>query len=173
MTTVNEMPDEQARPPGARVQEVITAAAAVGVDVRPRRYPEGTRTAADAAAAIGCEVADICKSIVLTADDGPVLVLTSGANRVDLHRVADLLGASGLRRATAEEVRSATGQAIGGTAPFGHPTPLRILVDRDLLDRQQIWAAAGTPDTVFPLSPDDLVAATGGKVADVAVHPSR
>lgn len=170
---MSEAFDGRGRAVPPRVQQVMTAAAEVGVDVRPRRYPEGTRTAADAAAAIGCEVGAICKSIVLTADDGPVLVLTSGANRVDVERVADLLGTSGVRRATADEVRSATGQAIGGTAPFGHPAPLRVLVDRDLLGHAQVWAAAGTPDTVFPLSSDDLVTATRGRVADVAATRSR
>lgn len=137
-------------------------------DVAVQRFPAGTRTAADAAAAIGCDVAQIVKSLVFTADDEPVLVLTSGANRVDTGAVAGLLGADRVAKADADQVRTATGFAIGGTPPFGHPAPLRTLVDRDLLDHEVVWAAAGTPDSVFPLSPDVVVACSNGTVADVA-----
>ncbi len=137
-------------------------------EVDVHRYPAGTRTAADAAAAIGCDVAQIVKSLVFAADGEPVLVLTSGANRVDVERVADLLGATRVTKADADLVRSATGFAIGGTPPFGHPAPLPTLVDRDLLDHEVVWAAAGTPDSVFPLSPDVVVRRSGGRVADVA-----
>lgn len=136
--------------------------------VEIRRYPAGTRTAADAAAAIGCDVAQIVKSLVFAADGEPVLVLTSGANRVDVDRVAELLGAARVTKADADLVRSATGFAIGGTPPFGHPAPLPTLVDRDLLDHEIVWAAAGTPDSVFPLAPDVVVVRSGGTVADVA-----
>lgn len=137
-----------------------------GVEVR--RYPAGTRTAADAAAAIGCDVAQIVKSLVFTADGEPVLVLTSGANRVDVQAVARHLGAGQVRKADAAVVRTATGFAIGGTPPFGHATPLRALVDRDLLEHDVVWAAAGTPDAVFPLSPQVLVQRSGASVAGVA-----
>lgn len=133
-----------------------------------RRYPAGTRTAAAAAAAIGCDVAQIVKSLVFAADGQPVLVLTSGRNRVDADRVADLLGVTHVHKADADLVRSATGYAIGGTPPFGHLAPLRTLVDRDLLDHDELWAAAGSPDSVFPLTPDELLTRTGGTVADVA-----
>lgn len=153
------------KPASARV---VAAAAERGLDIAISRFPEGTRTAADAAAAIGCEVGAIAKSIVLMGDDGPLLVLTSGVNRVDSDKAAAAAGASGVRRADADEVRAATGYAIGGTAPFGHPSELTILADRDLLAFDTVWAAAGTPDSVFPLTPDELVRATGATVADVA-----
>lgn len=137
-------------------------------EVEVRRYPAGTRTAADAAAAIGCDVAQIVKSLVFDADGEPVLVLTSGANRVDVDDVATHLGAGRVGKADADLVRDATGFAIGGTPPFGHPTPLTTLVDRDLLSHQLLWAAAGTPDSVFSLTPRTLVERSGGTVADIA-----
>jgi prolyl-tRNA editing enzyme YbaK/EbsC (Cys-tRNA(Pro) deacylase) len=149
-------------------RSVIEAAAARGVDVAIRRFPAGTRTAVDAAAAIGCEVAAICKSIVLASDAGPLVVLTSGANRVSYAKVAGVLGCAGVRRADAEEARTATGYPIGGTAPFGHPVDLPLLLDEDLLGFDEVWAAAGTPDTVFPVEPRRLLTATGATVADVA-----
>jgi len=153
---------------GASTRRVVEAAAAAGVSIAVRRFPEGTRTAADAAAAIGCPVAAIAKSIVLVGDDVPLVVLTSGANRVDYTKVAGVLGADAVRRATAEEAKAATGYAIGGTAPFGHPQPLTMLLDEDLLALPVLWAAAGTPDTVFPIEPRALLEATGARVADVA-----
>ena len=147
---------------------VIDAAAAQGVEVVVSRFPEGTRTAADAAAAIGCAVDAIAKSIVLHDDEGALLVLTAGGNRVDYGKVAAVLGGGTVRRATAEEAREATGYAIGGTAPYGHPTPLRTLMDATLMDFEVVWAAAGTPDTVFPIAPQVLADTTGAPVADVA-----
>ena len=152
----------------ARSQQVVAAGAAAGLAIQVQRFPEGTRTAADAAAAVGCPVGAIAKSIVLMSDGGPVLVLTSGSNRVDYGKVAAALDMTGVRRADADEARAATGFAIGGTAPWGHPAPLPILCDRDLTTYDVVWAAAGTPDTVFPLSPDDLVRVSGATVADVA-----
>jgi prolyl-tRNA editing enzyme YbaK/EbsC (Cys-tRNA(Pro) deacylase) len=149
-------------------RRVVEAAAAVGVSVAVTRFPAGTRTAADAAAAIACEVGAIVKSIVLSSDAGPLVVLTSGGNRVAYAKVEAELGVTGVRRAAAEEARAATGYPIGGTAPVGHPEPVPMLIDRDLLAYEEVWAAAGTPDTVFPLSPDQLVAMTGAPVADVA-----
>ena len=152
----------------ASTQRVVAAGAAAGLTIHVQRFPAGTRTAADAAAAVGCPVGAIAKSIVLMSDAGAVLVLTSGANRVDYDKVAAVLGLTGVRRADATEAREATGYAIGGTAPWGHPAPLPILCDRDLTEHPVVWAAGGTPDTVFPLSPDDLVRAAGATVADVA-----
>lgn len=149
-------------------QRVIAAAAAAGLDISVRRFPEGTRTAADAAQAVGCDVGAIAKSIVLMSDTGPVLVLTSGSNRADYDKVAAAAGIRGVRRADAEEARVATGFPIGGTAPWGHPAPLAVLCDEDLLRHDTVWAAAGTPETVFPLSPADLVRVAGAVVADVA-----
>ena len=147
----------------ARVEE---AARALGLTIEVRRFPEGTKTAADAARAVGCEVSQIVKSLVLVADGEPFLALTSGAHRADTGRLAALVGASEVRRASPEEARSATGFAIGGTPPFGHPEPLRVLVDTDLLSLPEVWAAAGTPDAVFRIAPDQLLAVSGGTPAD-------
>lgn len=150
------------------VDRFLQAAAELGVEVVTQHYPEGTRTAADAAAAIGCGVAQIVKSLVFMADDAPLLVLTSGANRVDTHKVAAAVGATAVRKANADQVRSATGFAIGGTPPFGHPAPITTLIDPDLLDFDVVYAAAGTPDTNFGIAPPTLVDATGGRVVDIA-----
>lgn len=144
------------------------ALAALGLaDLEVRAFPEGTRTAADAAAAIGCDLSQIVKSLVFEADGTPVLVLMDGATRVDLDRVRAELGADHVGRARAEQVREATGYAIGGVPPFGHATRMRVLADRGLLAHTTVWAAAGTPSTVFPIDPDALVAHAGGTVADV------
>jgi prolyl-tRNA editing enzyme YbaK/EbsC (Cys-tRNA(Pro) deacylase) len=144
------------------------AAARAGLDVDTRRFPEGTRTAEDAARAIGCDVAQIVKSLVFLADGDPVLALTSGRNRVDVERISGLCGGAQVRKANADEVRAATGYAIGGTPPFGHDRALRCFVDEDLMGFDLVWAAAGTPDGVFPLTPADLVRASGGSVASFA-----
>lgn len=152
----------------ANSRRVIDAADAAGLTITVQRFPEGTRTAQDAADAIGCPVGAIAKSIVLMADSGPVLVLTSGANRVDYDKVAAALQTGGVRRATAEEARSATSFPIGGTAPWAHPAPMPILCDTDLLSHDTVWAAAGTPDTVFPLTPDALLKTSGATPADIA-----
>lgn len=149
-------------------RRVVSAAAEHGLDVEVTRFPAGTRTAADAAAAIGCDVAQIVKSIVLSSDDGPLIVFASGRNRVDYAKVADASGYRGVRRADADEAREATGYPIGGTAPFGHPRPVLTLMDRDLLDHPRLWAAAGTPDTVFAIEPQQLLDASGARLADVA-----
>ena len=150
------------------IDRVVAAGAELGVTVEPRRFPQGTKTAQDAARAIGCDVAQIVKSLVYVADDQAFLALTAGSNRADTARLAAVLGAAEVRRADAEEARAATGFAIGGTPPFGHPSPLRVVVDRDLMAHDEVWAAAGTPDAVFPLRPGDLVRASGGEVADFA-----
>jgi prolyl-tRNA editing enzyme YbaK/EbsC (Cys-tRNA(Pro) deacylase) len=146
------------------------AARDTGLSLEVRRFPQGTRTAADAARAIGCEVGQIVKSLVFVAADRPFLALTSGANQADPAALAALLGADGARRANADEVREATGFAIGGTPPFGHPRPLVVLIDRDLTSYQEVWAAAGAPDAVFSLSPGDLIRASGGRVEDFAAR---
>lgn len=149
-------------------RRVVSAAADLGLTIQPRHFPDGTRTAADAATAIGCDLGAIVKSLVLASDAGPVLVLTSGRNRVDFGKVAAVVDAGEVRRADADAARAATGFPIGGTPPFAHTTRLLTLCDSDLLGYQQIWAAAGTPDTVFALTPDQLVAAAGAQVVDVA-----
>ncbi|MFU8839478.1 MAG: YbaK/EbsC family protein [Nitriliruptoraceae bacterium] len=155
--------------PTPATDRFLERAAALGVEVQPRRFPDGTRTAADAAAAVGCDVAQIVKSLVFVADGRPVLVLTSGANRVDEAKLAAAIGATEVRKATADEVRAATGYAIGGTPPFGHDTPLEVLCDAHLLDHEVVWAAAGTPMDVFDLTPATLLRASGAVRADVAV----
>ncbi|CAL9478068.1 hypothetical protein SUDANB108_02995 [Streptomyces sp. enrichment culture] len=134
---------------------------------RVRRFPEATRTAAEAAAALGCELSQICKSLIFAADGVPVLVLMDGASRVDVELVRRELGAEKVTRATAEVVRETTGYAIGGVPPFGHRTRTRVLADRSLLAHDLVWAAAGTPYTVFPMAPRDLVTHAGGTLVDV------
>ncbi|MCX4409263.1 YbaK/EbsC family protein [Streptomyces sp. NPDC059837] len=134
---------------------------------RVRRFPDATRTAAEAAAAIGCELSQICKSLIFAADGVPVLVLMDGASRVDVELVRRELGVEKVTRAKAEVVRETTGYAIGGVPPFGHRTRTRVLADRSLLDHDVVWAAAGTPYTVFPMDPKTLVAHAGGTLVDV------
>jgi prolyl-tRNA editing enzyme YbaK/EbsC (Cys-tRNA(Pro) deacylase) len=141
------------------------AAAAAGLAPDVRRFPEGTRTADDAARAIGCDVGQIVKSLVFLAGDEPVLALTSGRNRVDTAKLAALCGSPDARKATADEVRAATGYAIGGTPPFGHPTRLRCFADPDLIGFDMVWAAAGTPESVFPIRPEALMRVAGAQVA--------
>jgi prolyl-tRNA editing enzyme YbaK/EbsC (Cys-tRNA(Pro) deacylase) len=126
-----------------------------------REFPEGTRTAQDAAAAIGCEVGQIVKSLVFLRDGEPVLVLCSGANTVDAQRL-------GLTKADADVVRRATGFAIGGVPPYAHPAPLETVIDEDLMGYDEIWAAAGTPRSVFPLTPAQLLERSGGTIARVS-----
>lgn len=137
---------------------------------RVRRFPEATRTAAEAAAALGCELSQICKSLIFAADSVPVLVLMDGASRVDLELVRKELGADKVTRARADVVRETTGYAIGGVPPFGHRTRTRVLADRSLLEHDVVWAAAGTPYTVFPMAPRDLVAHAGATLVDVREH---
>ncbi|GGQ03755.1 YbaK/EbsC family protein [Streptomyces roseolilacinus] len=140
---------------------------ALGLDVEVRRYPDAVRTAAQAAAAIGCEPSEIVKSLVFAADGAPVLVLMDGASRVDVARVRDELGAAVVERADPDLVRETTGYAIGGVPPFGHRTRTTVLADRGLLDHPVVWAAAGTPHTVFPLDPRSLIDHAGGRLVDV------
>lgn len=139
----------------------------LGLDVEVRRFPDATRTAVEAAAAIGCELSQIVKSLIFQADGVPVLVLMDGASRVDMELVRSELGAGKVERARADLVRGTTGYAIGGVPPFGHRTKTRVLADRGLLGHTVVWAAAGTPHTVFPLDPQSLVAYAGGTVTDV------
>ncbi|PVE76129.1 YbaK/EbsC family protein [Microbacterium testaceum] len=130
--------------------------------------PDAASTAALAAAALGIEVGAIANSLVFWSDDVPLLVMTSGAHRVDTTALAERLGRGAIRRATPEQVLAATGQPIGGVAPTGHPAALTTIVDEDLAAFDEIWAAGGTPHTVFPLTFDELVRLTGGTVARVA-----
>ncbi|MFD9881541.1 YbaK/EbsC family protein [Streptomyces alboflavus] len=148
----------------------VEALRGLGLDDLPdriRRFPDQTRTAAEAAAAIGCELSQICKSLIFAADGVPVLVLMDGASRVDVELVRQALGAEKVTRAKADVVRETTGYAIGGVPPFGHATRTRVLADRSLLGHSVVWAAAGTPYTVFPMDPETLVAHAGGTLVDV------
>ena len=149
------------------IERFLRAAEVLGHEVEVRRFPEGTKTAAEAARAVGCDVAQIVKSLVFVADGRPVLALTSGANRVDLGRLAAAAGASSARRASPEEARSATGFAVGGTPPFGHDERVRTFLDRDLLGQAEVWAAAGTPDSVFRTTPEELRTAAAAEVVDL------
>ena len=154
-------------PPAAlRVQEAL---AARGVDTTIVYLERAARTSAEAAAAVGCRVDQIAKSLVfrLATRGTPLLVIASGANRVDETRVAGLVGEP-LGKADADFVRAHTGFAIGGVAPLAHPAPLTTLIDEHLLKWERIWAAAGHPHTVFPLTPAELVRLTGGRVVAVA-----
>ncbi|MBO0711099.1 MAG: YbaK/EbsC family protein [Acetobacteraceae bacterium] len=149
-------------------ERVRAALAAAGHPDTIVAVPETARTAAGAASAVGCTVAQIAKSIVLRAADGrPVLVITSGANRVDPVRVAAVLGI-GVGRADADWVRSATGFAIGGVAPVGHITPPLVLLDEDLLRLDPVWAAAGAPHLVFRTTAEALCRMSGARIAAVA-----
>ena len=130
--------------------------------------PDAVTTAAAAAAALEVEVGQIANSLVFDADGAPLLVLTSGAHRVDTDRVAALVGAQRVGRASKELVLEATGQVIGGVAPVGHPAPVRTLVDVALGEFDRVWAAGGVARSVFPTTFDELVAVTGGTPAEVA-----
>ena len=147
------------------IERFLEGARAQGLHPEVRRFPEGTKTADDAARAIGCDVGQIVKSLIFMADDRAVLALTSGRNRVDERKLAALAGAGVVRRATPEEARGATGFAVGGTPPFAHTQAVRAFIDGDLLGYGEVWAAAGTPDSVFPLSPADLVRVSGATTA--------
>jgi len=152
-----------------RAEEFATAAQErYGFDVEVHEFPEGTKTAADAAEAIGCDVAQIASSLVFMADGDPVVVVTSGANRVSEDRLGAILDVTDVRMAEPEEVRAATGWSIGGVPPFCHDQQLRVLVDDTLLKHDEVWAAAGTPQGVFPIDPDRLLEIANGEPSPVA-----
>lgn len=151
----------------ATAPSALRVQAALGAGFRVLEFPASTRTAAEAAEAIGCTVAQIAKSILFRAESGrPVLVVACGTNRVDEKKVAALLGEK-IGRADAEFVREATGYAIGGVPPVAHATPPAVMLDQDLEQFAEIWAAAGTPNAVFRLTPSDLARLTGARFADV------
>lgn len=150
----------------ARVQKVLDAQ---GITLKVVELPSSTRTAVEAARAVGCEVGQIAKSLVFITMESqrPILVVASGSNRVDEERLCRMVEEP-LRMATADEVRELTGFAIGGVPPVGHLTPLETWIDADLMQYEEIWAAAGNPRAVFQLSPNELVSLTGGSVARTA-----
>ena len=148
----------------SRFEEWLDSA---GLHIEVSSFPQGTRTAEDAARAVGCEVGQIVKSLVFTAGGVPIVALVSGSNRVDTGKLAEVAGGM-VGKADAGTARSATGYAIGGVPPFGHATPLAVFVDRDLLSHEVVWAAAGRPDAVFPIRPARLLELSGGIVADLS-----
>lgn len=153
------------------VERVVAALRAGGVEAEVREFSESTRTAIDAANALDVPVGAIVKSLVFAADGAPVLVLASGDHQVDTAKVAHVLGAAHVGRADADLVRDATGFAIGGVAPIGHPHPLRTVIDTHLSTFEVIWAAAGTPRTVFPTTYDELLRLCNATPADIGGSP--
>jgi len=137
-----------------------------GIGVAVKQFPNGTRTAVDAARAVGCEVGQIVKSLVFVAGGRPVVALVSGANRLDEERLAAVAGAP-VAKADADVAREATGYSIGGVPPFGHATEVPVFMDRDLFGHSVVWAAAGRPDSVFEISPERLRELSQAEVADL------
>jgi len=149
------------------VVRVIEAGRALGLEITTRRFPEGTKTAADAAAAIGVSVGQIVKSLVFAVDGEIVMAYVSGANQLDEKKLAAAAGGAKCSRVDADAVREATGFPIGGVPLFGHTKQLRVFVDPDLLQYDEVWAAAGTWNDNFGIAPAELVRASGGKIADL------
>ena len=146
---------------------VIAAAREAGLEITTRRFPEGTKTAADAAAAIGVSVGQIVKSLVFAVDGEIVMAYVSGSNQLDEKKLAAAAGGAKCSRVDADAVRAATGYPIGGVPPFGHATQLRVFVDPDLLQYDEVWAAAGTWNDNFGAAPADIVRVAGGVVTDL------
>lgn len=153
--------------PHPNVKRVVEAGAALGITIVPRRFPEGTKTAADAAAAIGVHVGQIVKSLIFAVDGEVVLAYVSGANKLDEKKLAVAAGGAKCARVDADTVRETTGFPIGGVPPFGHKTQLQVFIDPDLLQYDEVWAAAGTWTDVFGIAPQQLVQASGGTVVDL------
>ncbi|MEN9746444.1 MAG: hypothetical protein RL729_916 [Actinomycetota bacterium] len=149
------------------VVRVTAAAKERGLEISTRRFPEGTKTAADAAAAIGVTVGQIVKSLVFGVDNEIVMALVSGSNQLDEKKLALAAGGAKCARVDADAVREATGYPIGGVPPFGHSTQLRVFVDPDLLQYDEVWAAAGTWNDNFGAAPADIVRVAGGVVTDL------
>jgi Cys-tRNA(Pro) deacylase len=151
------------------VRKVYEAADALDLDIRVVEFEQTTRTAQDAATAIGCHVGQIVKSLLFTVRGEPVMALVSGKNQLDDRKLAALyqVGRKRIRRPSAETVKSVTGFSIGGVPPFGHQEALPTFIDQDLMHYEVVWAAAGTPNAVFAIAPTDLESSTGGKVIDI------
>jgi Cys-tRNA(Pro) deacylase len=152
-------------------QKVADAARQLGLDITIKEFEAGTRTAQDAAGAIGCTVGQIVKSLLFVVDGRPIMALVSGDNRLDEKKLAALrsVGRKKVKRANAETAREATGFAIGGVPPFGHKNPLPTYIDEDFQRFDIVWAAAGTPNAVFSITLDDLIQATQGVVANLKI----
>jgi Cys-tRNA(Pro) deacylase len=155
---------EQLHPNVARV---VAAGRELSLEIEPFHFPDGTKTAADAAAAIGVDVGQIVKSLIFAVDGRPVMAYVSGRNQLDERKLAAAAGGTTCTRVEADTVRTATGFPIGGVPPFGHATELPVFIDPDLLHYDVVWAAAGTWNDVFAISPGDLVRASNGTVLDI------
>ena len=149
------------------VQRVVEAASAAGLQIEPVTFPDGTKTAADAAAAIGVDVGQIVKSLIFAVDGRVVVAYVSGANQLDETKLAAVAGGERCGRVDADTVRTVTGYPIGGVPPFGHATPVPAFIDADLMSYDEVWAAAGTWHDVFALTPTDLARVSGAVVADL------
>jgi Cys-tRNA(Pro) deacylase len=149
--------------------KVADAAANLGIEIKIVEFDQTTRTATDAANAIGCQVAQIVKSLLFIANEQPIIALVSGSNRLDERKLAHLRGCGRkkINRPDADQTKDITGYSIGGVPPFGHKSPLTVYIDEDLISFDIIWAAAGTPNSVFAVTPQALVQATQGEVADL------
>ncbi|MBN1529628.1 MAG: YbaK/EbsC family protein [Thermoleophilaceae bacterium] len=141
------------------------SARSLGIEVRVQRLEQSTRTVSDAALAVGCQESEIAKSIVFVADGDPVVCVASGRHRIDAEKLADALDVAEVRQAAADEVRAATGFAIGGVPPFGHDLP--VILDQDLLEHECVWAAAGDPHSLFAVDPRELARCTRARVIAV------
>jgi prolyl-tRNA editing enzyme YbaK/EbsC (Cys-tRNA(Pro) deacylase) len=149
-------------------EKVNTKARELGLDVNVTTLDRPTRTVQEAAAAVGCQPAEIAKSLVFVADGDPILVVASGAHRVDIDKVADVLDVAEIRQATPDEVRTSTGFSVGGVAPFGHDLP--VVLDETLLQHDRVWAAGGDGNTLFCVEPNKLSSCIHARVADVAAE---
>jgi prolyl-tRNA editing enzyme YbaK/EbsC (Cys-tRNA(Pro) deacylase) len=144
---------------------LVESARELGLEVQVRRLESSTRTVKEAAVAVGCEEAAIAKSIVFVADGDPVVCVASGRHRIDTHKLADALDVAEVRQAAADEVRAATGFAIGGVPPFGHDLP--VLFDESLLEHERVWAAAGDPNSLFSIDPQELASCVRARVVAI------
>jgi Cys-tRNA(Pro) deacylase len=150
-----------------KLQQVVDAGRASGLDIEPHTFSAETRTAHDAAREVGCDVAAIVKSLIFESERGPLLFLVSGANRLDASKGATAAGVTKLERADANAAKKATGYSIGATPPLGLATELPVFMDEDLLTHDEVWAAAGRTDSVFPVAPKELARVTGAPVVDL------
>lgn len=150
-----------------KVERVVAAGAASGLAVSPRTFTSETRTAEDAARNVGCAVGQIVKSLVFGSEHGPLLFLVAGDNKLDTTKGAAVAGVEKLERVDADAAKAATGYSIGATPPFGLASELDVFMDEDLLQHDEVWAAAGRPDSVFPAPPEELARAAGATVAEL------
>jgi prolyl-tRNA editing enzyme YbaK/EbsC (Cys-tRNA(Pro) deacylase) len=152
----------------AKVARVVEAGSRLGLHLHPVTFSQDTRTAQDAAEAVGCELGQIVKSLIFVSNDEAILFLVAGVNRLDEEKAKAAANVSSLQRADAQLVKTATGYSIGSTPPFGLATPLRVFMDADLLAFEEVWAAAGRPDSVFSVDPRELAKATRASVCTLA-----